>query len=111
MTKYVLNLLAFVDWMLTLPPDLETEFKLEVQQLEAGRRMKYITSFERSGIEIGKQQEALLLVSRQLNRRLGSIEDTLIDRVRSLSVEDLEALSEALLDFTSVADLTNWLSR
>jgi hypothetical protein len=61
--QYVINLLRFVDWMLTLPPDIEAEFKLEVKQLEAGRSMKYVTSFERSGIEsgieIGKQQKAL----------------------------------------------------
>ena len=106
----VLNLIAFVDWMLTLPPNLEAEFKLEIQQLEAGRRMKYVTSFERSGIEIGKQQEALSLVTRQLNRRLGNIEEKLVEQVRSLSIEELEALAEALLDFTSVTDLTNWLS-
>ncbi len=105
----VVNLLAFVDWMLTLPSDLEAEFKREVQQLEAGRRMKYVTSFERSGIEIGKQQEALSMVTRQLNRRLGNLDDALLERVRSLSVEQLEALGEALLDFTSVADLTTWL--
>jgi hypothetical protein len=73
--------------------------------------MKYVTSFERSGIEIGKQQEAVLLVTRQLNRRLGNIDDTLLERVRSLPVEKLEGLSEALLDFTSVTDLSNWLSR
>jgi hypothetical protein len=106
----VLNLIAFVDWMLTLPPNLEAEFKLEIQQLEAGRRMKYVTSFERSGIEIGKQQEALSFVTRLLNRRLGNIDDTLLEQVRSLSIEELEALGEALLDFTSVSNLTNWLS-
>jgi Domain of unknown function (DUF4351)/Putative transposase, YhgA-like len=106
----IVNLLAFVDWMLTLPSDLEAEFKREVQQLEAGRRMKYVTSFERSGIEIGKQQEALSMVTRLLNRRLGNIDDTLVDRLRGLSVEELEGLGEALLDFTSVADLTNWLA-
>jgi Domain of unknown function (DUF4351) len=106
----VLNLLAFVDWMLTLSPDLEQQFKLEVQQLEAGRSMKYVTSFERSGIEIGKQQEALSLVTRQLNRRLGNLDEVLLERVGSLSVEELEALGEALLDFNSVTDLTSWLS-
>jgi Domain of unknown function (DUF4351)/Putative transposase, YhgA-like len=106
----VVNLLAFVDWMLTLPSDLEAEFKREVQQLEAGRRMKYVTSFERSGIEIGKQQEALSLVTRLLNRRFGNLDDALVVRLHGLSVEELETLGEALLDFTSVADLTNWLS-
>ncbi|MHC5780031.1 MAG: hypothetical protein ACYTXN_39610, partial [Nostoc sp.] len=29
----VLNLLAFVDWVLTLPQDLEREFQLEVEQI------------------------------------------------------------------------------
>jgi hypothetical protein len=43
----VLNLFAFVDWMLTLPLDLETEFLREVEQLEAEREMRYVTSFER----------------------------------------------------------------
>ncbi|RUT00822.1 hypothetical protein DSM106972_072310 [Dulcicalothrix desertica PCC 7102] len=106
----VINLLAFVDWMLTLPPDIESEFKLEVKQFEAGRRMKYVTSFERSGIEIGRQEEALSLVTRQLNRRLGNIDEATKERVRSLSTEELERLAEELLDFTSVTDLTNWLS-
>ncbi|WP_407884854.1 Rpn family recombination-promoting nuclease/putative transposase [Scytonema sp. NUACC26] len=107
----VLNLLAFIDWMLTLPPDLEEQFKLEVQQMEAGQSMKYVTSFERSGIELGKQQEAVLLITRQLNRRFGNINDTFLERVRSLPVEKLEQLSDALLDFTSVTDFINWLSQ
>lgn len=73
--------------------------------------MKYVTSFERDGIEIGKQQEALSMVTRQLNRRLGNINEASLERVRSLSVEELRVLSEDLLDFTSVTDLTNWLSQ
>ncbi|MBD2204131.1 DUF4351 domain-containing protein [Calothrix sp. FACHB-1219] len=106
----VINLIAFVDWMLTLPPNLEAEFKLEIQQLEARRRMKYVTSFERSGIEIGKQQEALSLVTRLLNRRLVNVDEALLEQVRSLTINELETLAEDLLDFTSMADLTNWLS-
>lgn len=102
----VINLIAFVDWMLTLPPNLEAEFKLEIQQLEARRRMKYVTSFER----IAKLEEALSLVTRQLNRRLGTVDEALLEQVRSLSINELETLAEDLLDFTSVTNLTNWLS-
>ncbi|MBD2355636.1 DUF4351 domain-containing protein [Tolypothrix sp. FACHB-123] len=102
----VINLIAFVDWMLTLPPNLEAEFKLEIQQLEARRRMKYVTSFER----IAKLEEALSLVTRLLNRRLGTVDESLLEQVRSLNINELEALAEDLLDFTSVTDLTNWLS-
>ncbi|BAY21910.1 hypothetical protein NIES2100_16730 [Calothrix sp. NIES-2100] len=102
----VINLIAFVDWMLTLPPNLAAEFKLEIQQLEARRRMKYVTSFER----IAKLEEALSLVTRQLNRRLGTVDEALVEQVRSLTIDELEALAEDLLDFTSMTDLTNWLS-
>lgn len=56
------------------------------------------------------QQEALSIVTRQLNRRLGNIDDAELERVRSLSIEELRVLSEDLLDFTSVTDLNNWLS-
>jgi len=108
--EQVLNLLAFLDWMLTLPFDLEQEFRRDLEQLEEEQGMKYVTSFERSGIEKGKQEEALSLVTRLLNRRLGSVEeDALVERLNSLSVSELEALGEALLDFTSVEDLVDWL--
>jgi hypothetical protein len=51
------------------------------------------------------------LVIRQLNRRLGEIDTSLTQRVRSLSLEQLEALGEALLDFCGVADLQAWLNQ
>jgi hypothetical protein len=55
-----------------------------------------------------RQQAVLSVVTRLLNRRLGNIDDAVLERMRTLSVEQLEALSDALLDFTSVTDLTNW---
>lgn len=38
---------------MSLPAELEQEFRQEIQQLEAERRMPYITSVERSGIRQG----------------------------------------------------------
>ncbi|BAZ08289.1 hypothetical protein NIES4071_00940 [Calothrix sp. NIES-4071] len=105
--QQVIDLFAFLDWMLTLPPNLEAEFKLEVEQLEDRQSMKYVTSIERSGIEKGKKE----LVTRLLNRRLGNIDDQKLSVISSLSVEQLDELGEALLDFTSVADLTAWLEQ
>lgn len=107
----ILNLFAFLDWMLTLPLDLEAEFRQEVKQLEVRQAMKYVTSVERSGIEIGKKEHALSIIVRQLNRRVGNVDDTIVNRLRGFSVEELDTLGEALLDFTSMADLTNWLEQ
>jgi len=60
---------------------------------------------EQRGLQLGEQQ----LIIRQLNRRIGEIESSLIQKIQKLSVEQLEELGEALLDFTSVTDLQTWL--
>jgi len=46
---------------------------------------------------------------RLLNRRFGEIEPLLVQQIRELSTQQLEALGEAFLDFASVADLETWL--
>ena len=62
------------------------------------------------GIEEGRKNEALLLVTRVLTRRIGSIAPETTEQIQTLSVEELEDLGEALLDFSEASDLTNWLN-
>ena len=61
-------------------------------------------------IQQGEQQGEQRLIIRQLNRRLGEIDPGNCARVRELSIEQLENLGEALLDFASVDDLEAWLN-
>ncbi|NCS44930.1 MAG: DUF4351 domain-containing protein, partial [Microcystis aeruginosa BS11-05] len=99
--------------------NLEQEFWREIRQLEEETRMPYITSVERlgieqgmqRGIEQGMQREGANLVLRQLNRRLGQVTTSVEKQIRQLSVEQLEDLGEALLDFENEADLLHWLSQ
>ena len=58
----------------------------------------------------GRQEEGYSIVIRQLTRRFGSVEDQLQEGIQKLSVAQLEELSEALLDFETVTDLTVWLA-
>lgn len=60
---------------------------------------------EELAMERGKQE----LIIRQLNRRVGQIQASLIKQVQSLDVEQLELLGEALLDFYALTDLEQWL--
>ncbi|MBD2335483.1 DUF4351 domain-containing protein [Calothrix sp. FACHB-156] len=62
------------------------------------------------GEERGKKQEALQLVLRQLTRRFGVVEPQTEQQIRALAIAQLEDLAEALLDFTSQADLANYLT-
>ncbi|MEH2301657.1 MAG: DUF4351 domain-containing protein [Nostoc sp.] len=62
-------------------------------------------------VQEGNKQGEQRLVIRQLNRRIGEIDTSLIERIQGLSIEQLENLAEALLDFSSVADLEIWLNQ
>jgi predicted transposase YdaD len=57
----------------------------------------------------GQQQEARALVLKQLTRKLGLIPAATVARIDGLSLEQLESLGEALLDFSTLADLGSWL--
>jgi predicted transposase/invertase (TIGR01784 family) len=61
------------------------------------------------GEQRGKQQGERSLVLRLLTRRVGELPQDVGDRLETLSLEQLENLGEALLDFTNLADLLLWL--
>ena len=61
------------------------------------------------GLQEGRQEGEANLVLRQLNRRIGDISPELLPNIRSLDLEQLENLGEALLDFQSLQDLEEWL--
>ena len=62
-------------------------------------------------LQKGKQQEAFQFFSRQLNRRFGEIDSLLLERIRGLSTEQLEALGEEFVDFSAITDLVAWLEQ
>ncbi|MDQ2098009.1 MAG: Rpn family recombination-promoting nuclease/putative transposase [Tychonema bourrellyi B0820] len=62
------------------------------------------------GLLEGRKNEALSFLSRLLIRRIGPIAPPIQEQIQTLSVEELEDLGEALLDFSEASDLTNWLS-
>jgi predicted transposase YdaD len=109
-----------------LPKQLEAEFWQEFKQFEQERSMSYITTGERIGYERGKeegkqegrQEGEQTLVLRQLQKRVGELPQEVQQQIQSLSLEQLEVLGEALLDFSAIsqgetaepnADLLNWL--
>ncbi|MBM5817593.1 MAG: DUF4351 domain-containing protein [Cyanobacteria bacterium K_Offshore_surface_m2_239] len=66
---------------------------------------------QQQGREEGRQAEAVAMTLRQLQRRCGSLPPDQQTRVQALTLADLEALADALLDFEGPADLTAWLSQ
>ncbi|MEG4030948.1 MULTISPECIES: Rpn family recombination-promoting nuclease/putative transposase [unclassified Microcoleus] len=66
------------------------------------------------GIVQGREQEGRALILRLLNRRLlnrrvGTLPESITTRIADLSIEQIETLAEELLDFQSIEDLEVWL--
>ena len=69
--------------------------------------MEIVTSWMRTGM----RNEAEKLVLRQLNPRFGPIEAELEQRIQALSIDRVEDLSDALLDFSDRSQLVVWLEQ
>lgn len=105
---------GFVDSYLKLTMEEEQVFEAQLSRIETQQReqvMEIVTSWMEKGMEKGKRQEALELVLRQLRKRFSSLDEEAQRRVGMLPIEQIEQLGEALLDFTSLRELTVWLNR
>jgi hypothetical protein len=98
----VLNLFAFVDWMLTLPLELEREFEVEVLELEEEQRMKYVTSFERNA----RKESLLKGIEVSLELKFGSEGLDLLPEISQIyDVKQLENVLEGIKTSHSVSEL------
>mgnify|MGYP001791012905 FL=1 len=62
-------------------------------------------------LQKGNKQGSERAIIRQLNRRFGEIDSSLIDKIKLLPIEKLDTLAEALLDFSALSDLVAWLEQ
>ncbi|BAZ11948.1 hypothetical protein NIES4071_37760 [Calothrix sp. NIES-4071] len=105
------NLYKFIDWVMILPEGLENEFWEDFKKFEQERKMTYMTTGERIGEKRGQLNHAKSLVLRQLTRLLGEVSEQNRATIEFLTLEKLDALGEALLDFSSTDDLLRWLQQ
>ncbi len=113
--RQVIGLFQFLDWLLRLPVELEAEFHDKLDEYEEDKKMPYVTSIERAGIEkgklLGRQEGTIGVVLRQLQRRFGALDEATQTQIRALAWERLEELSDSLLDFAARSDLEAWLQQ
>ncbi len=105
----VIDLFSFIDWVLQLPEPQALDFWRQVQEIEEEKRMQYITSVERIGMQQGTQQgmqqgQAELLL-RLLSRRFEATPPWLAERVRSVPSEQMPALLAVALTAASLDEV------
>lgn len=72
-------------------------------------REEFLQEGRQEGEQTGALKGEQSLILRLLTRRIGDISPEVQSQVQSLSLEQLEALGEALLDFLEPDDLLSWL--
>jgi hypothetical protein len=96
---------GFVDSYLRLNSTEEAIFQSELGTMETREQeeiMQITTSWEQKG-----QSNTIL---RLLNRKLGNLSEEIATRIKSLEPNQLDSLTEDLLDFQAFEDLERWLS-
>jgi len=92
---------------------IATEDNFTQEELKELQKQELWIQDQQIAIEIAREQVTktaqLSLILRQLVRRLGTIQPETENSIRQLSVEELENLGEAVLDFNHPSDLTVWL--
>ena len=108
---------GFVDTYLSLTAEEERSYRKllgTIPQEEKEQVMQIVTSWMREGIEIdreeGQQTGQANTLLRQLHRRFGTASDELQTRIRALSQERLNLLSDSIFDFVSLREAETWLA-
>ena len=120
----VIKLFKIIDTMMTLPKELQTGLVRKIRSFEEEKKMPLISPTEQLAMERGEQrgleqglergleqglEREQQLIIKQLHRRLGQVEPSQVEAIYTLDFDRLDLLGEALLDFSSVADLQQWL--
>jgi hypothetical protein len=92
-----LEIFRFIDWIMTLPPELEEQFMTDIVAYEERERKPYVTSVERIANQQGLQ-EGIEKGRREM------LEETLVARFGALP-EELTVLLDRINDPQLLKDL------
>jgi hypothetical protein len=102
----IINLFRLIDWMMTLPAELQQEFQQQLHDYEEEKRMPYVTSVERSGIRKGELRGLLEGIELGLELKFGSEGLTLLPEISTIKdVEQLRAIISGIKTVNTLEEL------
>ena len=102
------NLKIILEARETIEPE-EQELIMQLSPLYLEKLQAAQQVGEQLGEQRGEVRHAQAQTLRLLNRRVGDVSTEILARVNVLSLERLDDLHDAALDFTKVSDLIAWL--
>ncbi len=93
--------------------ELTSEDNFTQEELKELEKQEMWIKNQHNAIDVAREQATktaqISLILRQMVKRLGKIEPEIENCIRQLSVQELENLGDAVLDFKNMSDLTAWL--
>ena len=101
--------------LMRLPDGLEKQIWQAIETIEEDKKMRYVSSVERFGIEKGvlqgriegRQEGELSILKKLLERRFGTLPTTLQERLNNATEADLDRWTETVLTAPTVDDVFN----
>jgi hypothetical protein len=107
----VRQLFRVIDWILELPAELQEGFQEELHAWEEEKRMPYITSVERYGIEKGLQQGLQQAIADVLEAKFGKAGKRLMKKTLAISMPaELRTLLKACLSAETLQEVRDSLA-
>jgi len=108
LTKFdIINLVKFIDKMMTLPPPLQTAFNQKLEQHEKELNMPFLSTIEELAEERGQVKGAKETCQQNifdlLENRFGTVPEKLLETLKEIN--DLMALKQLLVQTISVNSL------
>jgi len=108
LTKFdIINLVKFIDKMMTLPPPLQLEFNHKLEQYEKELNMPFLSTIEELAEERGQVKGAKETCQQNifdlLENRFGTVPEKLLETLKEIN--DLMALKQLLVQTISVNSL------
>jgi hypothetical protein len=108
LTKFeIINLGKFIDKMMTLPPQLQLNFKTKLSQYEEENKMPFLSTIEEMALEEGAKSGVKLTSQKYiilaLQSRFGEIPNSLIETINQ--IEDVSVLESLFVPSITINSL------
>ncbi len=101
----ILELFRLIDWMMTLPPEIEQGFRQEIQRYEEENQMLTVFTIESMAREEGMIQKAQEDIIEVLEIRFEGVAESLIKLIKSIEeLEPLRILHRQAITINSLAE-------
>ncbi|MFO0150843.1 MAG: hypothetical protein ACK525_18715 [Microcystis sp.] len=104
LTKFeIINLGKFIDKMMTLPPQLQLNFKTKLSQYEEENKMPFLSTIEEMALEEGAKLTNQKHIILALQSRFGEIPNSLIETINQ--IEDVSVLESLFVPSITINSL------